>query len=134
MAELSAELNAVDDAPVLRDELEGYMFARQCLDERQQNKVRDRNEDFGTEALELFVTAPAAGALSAWRTKSDFPVGGLLNGLAGFGFKALSCYATIRRTELDEEPRVMRVIGRAGKVLLHSQISMMTRSIIEDDQ
>ncbi|EDM74992.1 hypothetical protein PPSIR1_19077 [Plesiocystis pacifica SIR-1] len=125
LAQFDAEfgLQKADEATVLQERIEASEFGRRCRHEWAAQKRREKTEHVIGEVLQVTL-APGAGALAAWKTKGGFPVGALINGVVGTGAKALSLY--------QPENATLRVIGKAGKVLLHSQISITTHNHIED--
>jgi hypothetical protein len=128
------------DAQELRSELDAHNFVDKCRKGWETDSRKDRVENLTTEGLELAM-APTAGALAAWRTKGGFPIGQLANFVVGAGAKAVSIGMVAKLPDFDEANdapagprRFVRSLARAGKVLLHSQMSMTTRDAIEDDQ
>jgi hypothetical protein len=128
------------DAQELRSELDAHNFVQKCRGMWETDTRKDRVENLTTEGLELAM-APTAGALAAWRTKGGFPIGQLANFVVGAGAKAVSIGMVAKLPDFDEANdapatprRFVRSLARAGKVLLHSQMSMSTRDAIEDDQ
>jgi hypothetical protein len=128
------------DAQELRSEVDAHNFVQRCRGVWEADAKTDRVESLATEGLELAV-APTAGALAAWRTKGGFPVGELFNWVVGAGAKAVSIGMVAKLPDFetinDAPPaprRFVRSLARAGKVLLHSQMSMSTRDAIEDDK
>lgn len=125
LAKFDTELahREVDEATLLQEKIEASEFGRRCRHEWAAEKRKQKAEDLVTEVLEVTL-APGAGALATWKTKGGFPVGAVVNGVVGLGAKALSL--------AGPESRTLRVVGKAGKVLLHSQISITTHNLIED--
>lgn len=128
------------DAQELRSEIDAHNFVQKCRGMWETDARKDRVENLTTEGLELAV-APTAGALAAWRTKGGFPIGQLANFVVGAGAKAVSIGMVAKLPNFDEANdapapprRFVRSLARAGKVLLHSQMSMSTRDAIEDDK
>jgi hypothetical protein len=128
------------DAQELRSEIDAHNFMQKCRGMWETDVRKDRVENLTTEGLELAV-APTAGALAAWRTKGGFPIGEFTNYVVGAGAKAVSIYMVATLPNFDEANdgpatprRFARSLARAGKVLLHSQLSILTRDAIEDDQ
>ena len=123
MAELDAEIarRQVDDAYYLQDKVDATAFGQKCRYEWEQANRVDRAEHVATEVLEVVLT-PGAGALAAWKTEGGFPIGAIVNGVVGGGAKAVSIWGP--------ENRALRAAARAGKVLLHSQISITTHNLI----
>ena len=134
-----------DDVPaaqLLEDELSASAFANQCEREwakERQEIVRmeaeisrqreiETKQDFAevvvTEVLEV-ATSATAGALSTWRTDGGVAVGAGLNVLVGGLGKIGSC--------INPTSRPLRVASKASKVLLHSQISIITRKLIGEN-
>ncbi|PRQ02045.1 hypothetical protein [Enhygromyxa salina] len=122
MAALEGQLATFDDGETLQTELQAHAFSQQCLREIEEDERLNRTETLTTEVLEVLVT-PAAGALSTWKTQKDFPIGSVANLLLGSGAKAVSVW--------NPDNRGVRVAGRVGKVLLHSQLSIITRTLIQ---
>ncbi|PRP98532.1 hypothetical protein [Enhygromyxa salina] len=122
MEALEGHLAILDDAESLETQLQAHAFSQQCLRDIEVTERLDRTEILTTEALEVVVT-PAAGAISTWKTKKDIPIGAIANILLGTGAKAVSIW--------NPENRGVRVAGRVGKVLLHSQLSIITRNLIQ---
>lgn len=126
------------DIQRLEDELSASNFARECERKWEQEKRRleelrlevmhnrqaqakaNMYELVATEALEVG-TSIAAGSLSTWKS-GGVPVGGSLNVLIGGAGKLGSC--------LNPDSRALRVASKAGKVLLHTQIGLITRGLI----
>jgi hypothetical protein len=79
-----------------------------------------RAEVWSTEGLEMLASA-GAGALSNVKI-GQFPIGGMLNTVLGGVAKGFAIY--------DPESAPVRVIARAGKTLLHSQVAITTREIL----
>lgn len=111
----------------IEEESQATAFGRECavLEEqrRQQEdeqKKQQQVDDVTTEVLEA-VTSIGAGGLSTW-SAGGVPVGVVANYVIGTAAKAGSI--------LGPEDRALRVACRAGKVLLHSQISITTRNLI----
>ncbi|MFV8751384.1 hypothetical protein ACNOYE_12640 [Nannocystaceae bacterium ST9] len=73
-----------------------------------------------SEGLEIPASF-GAGALSNVKI-GQFPIGGVLNTVLGTVAKGFSVY--------DPESAPVRVIARAGKTLLHSQVAITTREIL----
>ncbi len=110
------------DAEALETEIQAHSFSQKCLREMEAEDKKNGVEHLTTEVLEVAV-APAAGALSVWQTKGGFPIGGAANVVLGLAGKALSL--------ANPKARPLRVLGRATKVLLHSQLSITTRNLIK---
>jgi hypothetical protein len=129
------------DAQELRTEVDAHHFVQRCRGVWEADAKKDRNENVATELVELFVTTPAAGALAAWKTKNGFRIGEFTNLVVGAGAKAVSIGLAAKLPNFElindappEPRRLVRSLARAGKVLLHSQGSMWTRELIEDDK
>lgn len=129
------------NAPTVQEKLDAHQFMEKCRSEFDTDARRNRAEHVTTELVELFGSAPAAGVLAAWRTAGGFPIGQWANFVLGFGAKAASIGLDVKLPKFDEmcdSPttgrRVLRTIARSGKVLLHSQVSMLARDMIEDDK
>jgi hypothetical protein len=123
MQALSGQLAILDDAETLQTEFQAHAFSQQCLRELEEDERLDRAESLTTEVLEVLVT-PAAGALSTLKTQKDFPIGSLANIALGTCGKVLSVWN-------PPDNRGLRVTGRVAKVFLHSQLSIITRSLIQ---
>ena len=129
------------DAQELRTEVDAHLFVQKCRKVWEADAKKDRNENVATEFIELLVTAPVAGALAAWKTKSGFRAGECANFVVGVGAKALSIGLAWKMPNFElindvppEPRRFLRSLARAGSVLLHSQESMWARELIEDDK
>jgi hypothetical protein len=124
MQALTGQLSTLDDAAALETELQAHHFSQTCLRQFEEEARLERMERQTTEVIEALLIAPAAGAISTLTTKKDFPIGGVVNVVLGAGAKALSVWNPAENPGL-------RVAGRAGKVFLHSQLSIITRSLIQ---
>jgi len=122
---LSGHLDALEDAPNLETDLQAHAFARQCLGEMEEEDKLNSQENKATDGIQAIVMAPVAGVVSAWQTKGGFPIGGLINFAVGSVATGVSLY--------QPKSRGTRIAARAGKVLLHSQISIMSRNIAKGD-
>ncbi|EDM79589.1 hypothetical protein PPSIR1_21214 [Plesiocystis pacifica SIR-1] len=96
--------------------------AQQLATKQQHAKV----DDTAVEILEGFASL-GAGAISTIKF-GDVPVGPTLNYVLGSAAK-LASVSVIGR-ELDTNGRMLSVLGRSGKVLLHSQLAILTRNLI----
>ncbi len=112
------------EAQVVEDELQAYSFCQEQLREIEAQERLDQTQRQTTQALQAFVAAPATGALATIRTKQGFPIGSYINAAMGLGA------AVVGLTKTNN--RALRVVADVGKVMLHSQISMSTRDMIED--
>lgn len=126
MAELDADIarRQTDEAQYIQDKADATAFGQKCRYEWEQEKRADKAEHAATEILELIV-APGVGAMAAWRTKSGIPIGQVINGVVGAGAKAVSAW--------NPENRVLRVAGRAGKTILHCQMSIIAYEFLKED-
>ena len=122
---MHSQLSRLDDAQELETELQTHLWSQQCLREMEEEERLDRTEHLTTEVLEV-VASPAAGAVSLWKTKGGFPIGGLANTVVGGIAKAVSALN-------PKDRRGLRVAGRVGKVFLHSEISIITRNLLEGE-
>lgn len=108
------------DIEAIEDRIGAHEFAQRCARELEEDDRLDRNELITTEVLEMVATI-GAGALSTWHAGS-FPIGGAINGVLGVAAKAGSL--------ARPKNRALRVACRTGKVLLHSQVALVTRTTI----
>ena len=109
------------EVTTLEDRLQATAFAQQCAQEWAEKARLDRAEHITTEVLEVVGTT-TAGALSTWKS-GMVPLGAIANYALGGGAKIGSF--------LNPENRALRVACRAGKVLLHAQMAITTRKILE---
>jgi hypothetical protein len=122
LASLNQSLTAYD-AEALETEMQAHAFMEKCRSEQEADERMDKTERLTTEVLEV-VVSPAAGALSIWQTKGGLPIGAAANIVLGLVGKALSL--------VNPKARPLRVAGRVTKVLLHSQLSIITRNMIKE--
>lgn len=126
LASLDEELaiREAKQAELLQDELGASAFAQRCAREWADLERVDRAEHLTSEILEVVVT-PGVGALAAWKTKGNFPIGAAINIVVGVGGKALSIW--------NPDNRGLRVLGRVGKTMLHSQLTLTTHKLIQGE-
>lgn len=106
----------------LRVKREAAMRAQQSEDELRRTKV----DDAAVEILEGFASL-GAGALSTVNI-GGVSVGPAANLVLGSLAKLASVSVIGKRP--DNNTRMLKVLGRSGKVLLHSQVSIATRNKI----
>ena len=131
MAELRTALDH-EDAILVEERLQAHAFAQQCLRNEEHDQRLDRAELVATEVVEV-VTTITGGALSTYRSKSDFPMGGAINSVVGSIAKVGSVlYAAKPRQEITPSGRAVRVACRTGKCLLLAQIAITTRDLMAE--
>lgn len=113
------------EARAVEDELQAYSFCQEQLRQIEADERVEHTQRQTTQALQAFVAAPATGAISTIRTRGGFPIGSYINAAIGLGSAVIGLSKT--------QNRVLRVVADVGKVMLHSQISMSTRDMIDDD-
>ncbi len=126
-----AYLRDLDTIETVNDEIEATHYGMKIREEKLQKRIEEdrqmrelmrvhKAELWASEGLEVLASL-GAGALSNVKI-GQFPLGGLLNGVFGVAGKALSIY--------DPKSAPMRVVARAGKTLLHTQMGITTREIL----
>ena len=123
MAALQSALGGMSEAEQLETELQAHAFSQRCMREIEEKERQDKTELITTEILQVAAT-PAVGALATWKTTNGIPVGGFINGIIGAAGKVVSFR--------NPKNRTLRVAGRVGKVALHSQLSILTKTLLEE--
>ena len=129
IAEMYEELDP-PEVMAIENRIQAHACAQEHARARDERRRLDRAEGLTTEGVEV-VASITAGAVSTYKSASNFPTGAAINGVVGTLAKIGSAAFAYRLPEeLSPAGRVVRVVCRAGKTLLHTQMGITTRNVI----